>query len=874
MSRRSRSLVILESMRMRLRRREAPQLGVLGAVALAATLLSVAAGAGSAGHDGLHLTASAWRGLVGSPRQQVVVGQRVIVVLNSPSLADRVAAAGGRATEAQERRWTAAALAADNLLITRLAQQGVRIKPEFRYGRVLTGFSAPLDPRGVALLERSPEVAGVYPVRIAYPASLSSTMIERGRLAPGAGDRANVVLPGFDGRGVTIALLDTGVDATHPYLLGQVGEGQDVVDSDTDPSASASPEDPTRFERHGTQMAGLLVGSDGPARLNGVARGATVLPIRVAGWQREASGRWAVFGRTDQLVAGIERAVDPNADGVALDAARVALVGVAEPFASFEDSPSARAVAGALRLDTLVVAPAGNDGFAGPGYGSISGPGGSRAALTVGAADVRVSSATVHLVLRAGLGVFFDRRVPLAGAVAPSGKLFVRLSAPRLGPSALDQRTAPKLIDFFDDSGFSVVAGRAALVPAGADPGYAAAQAVKAGASAVVLYGDTLPGGGIGLADGVTVPVVSVPAWAGRAALKALRSGSRPLASIGTAQTAAIRGQGHVAPFSSRGLAFGGFVKPDLVAPGVGLLTADPGRAEDGTARYSSLSGSSGSAAVVAGAAALLAQARHGLDASALKGLLAGTARPLARDSVAAQGVGQLDLGAARSAETAVLPTTLSFGRGSGKEGWHTTRRLIVRNLSSRTLRVQVVADERDRGGGRGLVFAFAPARVRVPAGGIARVYIAVRALSSSSAPIEGMFSVQPEGSAATHVPWLVTVRPRRDELLSGLRLSIASFRPSDNAPAVLSFQAGRIAAGGQLEPVARLDLELRGPDGEKLGMLARLRDLLPGRYAFGITGRNEQGDTLPAGRYRLRLIAYPTGEGSPSRVQLTFSIR
>ena len=73
--------------------------------------------------------------------------------------------------------------------------------------------------------------------------------------------------------------------------------------------------------------------------MNGVAPGATVLPIRVAGWQPEASGRWAVYGRTDQLIAGLERAVDPNLDGVALDAARIALVGVAEPFAAFEDSP-------------------------------------------------------------------------------------------------------------------------------------------------------------------------------------------------------------------------------------------------------------------------------------------------------------------------------------------------------------------------------------------------------------------------------------------------------------------------------------------------------------------------------------------------------
>jgi len=148
-------------MRMRLRRREAPQLGVLGALALTATLLSVAAGAGSTGRERDDVAGAAWRGLVGSPREQVAVGQRVIVVLNSPSLSDRMAAAGGQATEAQQRQWTASALAADNLLIARLAQQGVKVKPEHRYARVLTGFSAPLDPRAVAYLEGAPEVAGV-----------------------------------------------------------------------------------------------------------------------------------------------------------------------------------------------------------------------------------------------------------------------------------------------------------------------------------------------------------------------------------------------------------------------------------------------------------------------------------------------------------------------------------------------------------------------------------------------------------------------------------------------------------------------------------------------------------------------------------------
>jgi minor extracellular serine protease Vpr len=683
-----------------------------------------------------------------------------------------------------------------------------------------------------------------------------------------------VQLPGSEGAGVTIALLDTGVEPNHPYVLGQVGEGFDVVDGDEVPEAKASPDDPTRLERHGTQLAGLLVGSEGPSQMNGVAREATLLPIRVAGWQREAAGRWAVYGRTDQLVAGLERAVDPNGDGVALDAARVALVGVAEPFAAFEDSPAARAVAGALRLDTLVVAPAGNDGVAGPGYGSISGPGGSRAALTVGAADLRDSSATVHLVLRTGLGVFFDRQAPLAGAVAPKESFSLRVSAPPLSNAVLQQGAPPRLDEFFDENGFSFVAGQAALVPAGGDPGYAASQAAKAGARAVVLFGDTLPGGGIGLDETVTVPVLSIPEATGRRLLEELKSGRRAVASFSRATAEPQDDAGRVAPFSSRGLAFDGFVKPDLVAPGVGLLTADPGKAEDGTPRYSSVSGSSAAAAVVAGAAALLAQSRPDLDASALKALLAGSARALPRDSVAAQGAGLLDVGAASAGESAALPTTLSFGRASRAGGWHVTRKLVLRNLSSRRLRIEIATDQRDRGGARGLVFAFAPSRIRIPAGGVTTVYVAVRALAPVGDPVEGRFTVRPEGSTAIHVPWLITVRPRREQLISELRLSPKIFEQSDAAPAVLSFQAGRIAAGGQLQPVSLLELRLRGPEGERLGVLAQLRNLLPGRYAFGLTGRDADGETLEPGRYHLRLTAYPTGPGPPSQASVAFTIR
>ena len=75
------------------------------------------------------------------------------------------------------------------------------------------------------------------------------------------------------------------------------------------------------------------------------------------------------------------------------------------------------------------------------------------------------------------------------------------------------------------------------------------------------------------------------------------------------------------------------------------------------------------------------------------------------------------------------------------------------------------------------------------------------------------------------------------------------------------------------MPPVSYLDLELwRG--NERLGRLSRLRNLLPGRYTFGLTGRGPGGARLAPGRYRLRLVAYPPGDGPPSRQNVQFEIR
>src|SRR5438045_2596571 len=277
------------------------------AIAIAAVLVAAGGSGGGAALTAPEVSPSGWAGLAGGTRPRVSVGQRVLVVLRAASLANRVAAAGGVASDAQERKWSAQARAKQKQLIARLSLEGVLIKPEFTFTRVLNGFAAAIDARGLGVLERAPEVAGVYPVRVAYPASQSSRL-----LAGAAAAAGSVALPGVVGRGVTIALLDTGVDRAQPYLRGRILGGIDVVGGDPTAEAAPKPDDPGRLEEHGTQMAGILVGAGGPFGVSGVATGASVLPIRVAGWQADAQGRWSIYSRSDEIVAGLEKAVDPN----------------------------------------------------------------------------------------------------------------------------------------------------------------------------------------------------------------------------------------------------------------------------------------------------------------------------------------------------------------------------------------------------------------------------------------------------------------------------------------------------------------------------------------------------------------------------------
>src|SRR5439155_10533405 len=227
-----------------------------------------------------------------------------------------------------------------------------------------------------------------------------------------------------------------------------------------------------------------------------------------------------------------------------------------------------------------------------------AGPGGAPDALTVGAVDLRPRFGQVHVVLRTGLHVELDGTRPLAGAVTPSRSLDVGVGAPRATSTApAGYRGAVPLLDFFDRHGFSLVAGRAALLPAGPDPDGSLANAARAGAVAVLFYGEVLPAGGIGLDEDGPVPAVSIPEDVARTLLLRIRSGIPTTASLGAVRTRPNAAEGRVTRFSSTGLAFDGRVKPELVAPGVALETAEPGTNSDGSARYGTVNGTSVAAA-------------------------------------------------------------------------------------------------------------------------------------------------------------------------------------------------------------------------------------------------------------------------------------
>lgn len=229
---------------------------------------------------------------------------------------------------------------------------------------------------------------------------------------------------GYDGTGVTVGVLDSGIDATHPDFEGKIVETQSFV-----PDQDAS--DPFG---HGTHVASTVLGSGAASGglYKGVAPGAKLVDARVL----DANG----YGQNSWIIAGMEW-IAGRADVVNMS--------LGDPQLNDGTDPMAQALTRLTdETGTLFVVAGGNTGIP----GSIGSPGTSDAALTVAAVD------------GTDVRAYFSSMGPRLG----DNGLKPDIAAPGVDITAARSQTAFGEGMYVDNSGTSMasphVAGAAALI--------------------------------------------------------------------------------------------------------------------------------------------------------------------------------------------------------------------------------------------------------------------------------------------------------------------------------------------------------------------------------------------------------------------------
>lgn len=611
-----------------------------------------------------------------------------------------------------------------------------------RYVDVVRGLAVTLPADAAQALRGAPGVLSVEPDLIIRRANSRADEFTQAATAWTANDTT--------GRSVTIAVIDTGIDYTHADFGGpgtveafvandgtriepgsfptaKVVAGYDLVgddyDSTSDDPAHTVPrpdDDPLDCAGHGTHVAGTAAGfgvrRDGTAfpgpwtwtdardlRIGpGTAPQALLMAYRVFGCAGAAS--------TSVIVEAINMAVRDGADVI-----NMSLGG------SLGTARSLDAIASdnATKAGVVVVAAAGNDG---PAPYLVGSPASAVSTIAVGAIEA-------------------GQRLP--GASIASGSTTVAMVNANEGPLPL---TAPIRV-VRDSAGalslgctpadFGSVAGAIAVVGRGTCARVdKAAAGQAAGAVAVVMVNDSDEGlpPFEGPIDGVGIPF-----------LGALKSDTAALAALSGA-TVTVRPTSAPNPdfarptsFTSSGPVTGSSaMKPDLAAPGSGLVSAAVGTGS-GLAR---LSGTSMATPVTAGIVALLREQHPRWTPAMIKAAMVGTAGLGARLSVDSDPllIGSGVVQATRALDTSVLlmpadgASGVSFGvlqpRGP------TTRTESVRLLNTGSDPVVVKLSVSQAGDGSG-TFAISPRTLTVPAGGSRNVQVrfAVNAAQLSAAP-------------------------------------------------------------------------------------------------------------------------------------------
>ena len=174
--------------------------------------------------------------------------------------------------------------AAASQLVSRLPPDGSRVVRRFQ---TVPYVALDVAVGGLAALENASETASVGPDAIVHPVLADSVPLVQGDQAWASG---------YDGTGTMIAVLDTGIDSTHPFLFGKVTEEACYSSTVDGLSQSFCPNGqseqigpgagvpcPAADCFHGTHVAGIAAGngSSGGVAFSGVAKGAQLMAVQV-----------------------------------------------------------------------------------------------------------------------------------------------------------------------------------------------------------------------------------------------------------------------------------------------------------------------------------------------------------------------------------------------------------------------------------------------------------------------------------------------------------------------------------------------------------------------------------------------------------------
>nr|WP_226682403.1 S8 family serine peptidase [Sutcliffiella horikoshii] len=540
-----------------------------------------------------------------------------------------------------------------------VADRTSKSKVEREYDYVFSGFSLEIPANEIPSLLATPGIKAVYP-NVEY--TTTEELVPAEAYSPAMADSAPFIGSneawdlGFTGAGVTVAVIDTGVDYTHPDLVHAFGDykGWDFVDNDSDPQETPKGDPRGAETTHGTHVAGTVAAN---GVIEGVAPNATLLAYRVLG----PGGS----GSTENVVASIERAVQDGADVMNL---------------SLGNSLNAPDWATSIALDQAMadgVVAVTSNGNAGPNNWTVGSPGTSREAISVGATQLPYN-------------VYDASIFTSEGVTYPTSKVMGFSSDEAL--TSLNGQTLE-----FVDAGLGTpadfedidVEGKIALISRGAIPFVEKADAAKAaGAVGAIIYNS-----GAGeipfYIPGMAVPTLKLDDVDGAKMLEELENGNNEV-TIGI-EFAETIGE-TMADFSSRGPVVDTWmIKPDVSAPGVDIVSTVPTHNSENPHGYGSKQGTSMASPHVAGAAAVILEANPEWGVYEVKSALMNTAEKLIDPATGeeyahnSQGAGSIRVVEALQAETLVNPGSYSFGVFDKKKGKQVERQQFeIQNLSDK----------------------------------------------------------------------------------------------------------------------------------------------------------------------------------------------